>query len=83
MVRIVTGILERIDPDQEAVVVGGVLFRLSRRGLLHGLKEGMSVTVRCEHSGEQTWATAVTPTRKPPSSMQPAGGVGASGTPRE
>jgi hypothetical protein len=83
MARIVTGILERIDSDQEAVLVGAVLYRLSRRELLHGLTEGMSVTIRCENSGEQTWATAVTPARKPLSSMQPAGGVEAFGIPRE
>jgi hypothetical protein len=69
-----------VDPDQQAVLVGAVLLRVSRGELLHGLVEGMSVTVRCEHSGEQTWATAVTPTRKP-LSAQPAGGAGASDTP--
>jgi hypothetical protein len=83
MARIITGILERVDPEQQAVLVGAVLLRVSRPELMHGLKEGMSVTVRCEHSGEQTWATAVTPRRKPLSATEPAGGAGASVTPHE
>jgi len=61
MARIITGILERVDTEEQAVLVGTVLLRVSRRELIHGLKEGMRVTVRCEHSGEQVWATAVTP----------------------
>jgi chaperonin cofactor prefoldin len=61
MARIITGTLERVDPDQQAVLVGTVLLRVSRKELIQGLKEGMRVRVRCEHSGEQTWATAVTP----------------------
>jgi hypothetical protein len=59
--RIITGILERVDPDQQSVLVGTVMLRLSRKELIHGLKEGIRVRVRCEHSGEETWATAVTP----------------------
>jgi hypothetical protein len=61
--RIITGVLERVDPDQQAVLVGTVMLRVSRKELIHGLKEGMRVRVRvrCEHSGEDTWATAVTP----------------------
>jgi hypothetical protein len=50
-----------VDPDQQAVRVGAVVLRVSRKELIHGLKEGMKVRVRCEHSGEETWATAVTP----------------------
>jgi hypothetical protein len=61
MARIITGILERVDPDQQAVLVGAVVLRVSRKELIHGLKEEMKVRVRCEHSGEETWATAVTP----------------------
>jgi hypothetical protein len=61
MARMITGILERVDPDQQAVLVGAVVLRVSRKELIHGLKEEMKVRVRCEHSGEETWATAVTP----------------------
>jgi hypothetical protein len=61
MARIITGILERVDPDQQAVLVGAVVLRVSRKELIHGLKVGMRVRVRCEHSGEETWATAMTP----------------------
>jgi hypothetical protein len=59
--RIITGVLERVDPDQQSVLVGTVMLRVSRKELIHGLKEGIRVRVRCEHSGEETWATAVTP----------------------
>jgi len=83
MARIITGILERVDPDQQTVLVGAVSLRVSRRELIHGLKEGMHVTVRCEHSGEQTWATAVTRTRRPLSWTEPGGDAGASDTPRQ
>lgn len=61
MARIITGILERVDPDQQAVRVGAVVLRVSRKELINGLIEGMRVRVRCEHSAEETWATAVTP----------------------
>jgi hypothetical protein len=83
MARIVTGILERVDPEQQAVLVGSILLRVSKPELMHGLKEGMSVTVKCEHSGEQTWATAVTPKRAPLSATEPADGAGAEGRPHE
>jgi hypothetical protein len=61
MARIITGVLEQVDTDQQAVRVGSVVLRVSRKELIHGLKEGMKVRVRCEHSGDETWATAVTP----------------------
>jgi hypothetical protein len=61
MARIITGILERVDPDQQAILVGAVVLRVSRKELIHGVKEGMRVRVRCESSGEDTWATAMTP----------------------
>jgi hypothetical protein len=61
MARIITGVLERVDPDQQVVLVGAVVLRGSRQELIHGLKEGMRVRVRCEQSGDETWATAVTP----------------------
>ena len=83
MARIITGILERVDSDQQAVLVGAVLLRVSRKELIHGLKVGMTVTVRCEHSGEQTWATAVAPTRRSLSSREPGSGAGSSDTPHE
>lgn len=59
MARIITGILERVDPDKQAVLVGAVVFQVSRKELLDGLKEGTRVRVRCERSGEETWATAI------------------------
>jgi hypothetical protein len=83
MARIITGILERVDPEQQAVRVGSILLRVSKPELMLGLTEGMSVTVKCEHSGEQTWATAVTPRRTPLPATEPAGGTGASDAPHE
>jgi hypothetical protein len=83
MARVITGILERVDRDQQAVLVGTVLLRVSRTELLRGLEEGMSVTVRCEHSGEQTWATAVTPTREPRPSTEPGDECKGFGHPNE
>lgn len=59
MARIITGVLERVDPDQQVVLVGAVVLRVSRQELIHGLKEGMRVRVRCEQSGDETWATAL------------------------
>jgi hypothetical protein len=61
MARIITGVLEQVDTDQQAVRVGSVVLRVSRKELIHGLQEGMKVRVRCEHAGDEAWATAVTP----------------------
>jgi hypothetical protein len=59
--RIITGIVERVDLEDQAFLVGTLLLRVPRRELIQGIKEGMHVRVRCEHGGEQTWAMAVTP----------------------